>query len=108
MFIPSDIQKSLNAWDVNSLVLSWKIVLIIWSGNYACNLITWVNNLANIRLWVDNKHTCDHLVDVFIQTIKYLNGSHSSWMGPQIWPWILSRNLGDSIPTLASDGTNFP
>jgi hypothetical protein len=61
-------------------------------------------------LQVDNKNTCDHLIDASTKTINYLNGPHGEWMDPQISPWIRSRNLGDSVPTLACDGliTNLP
>ena len=31
-------------------------------------------SLANATFLVENRHTCDHLVDASIKTIKYLNG----------------------------------
>ena len=73
-------------------------------GKYARNLINWASNLANARLRVDNKDTCDHLVDASIKTIKYLNGPHGGCMGPQISPCIRSRKLIDSKLILAGDG----
>ena len=42
--------------------------------------------------------------------MKYLNGSLGGLIGPHMSPWIRSKNVGDSIPTLAGDGLifNFP
>jgi len=52
-------------------------------GHVTCNIIIWASNLANDKLRVDNKHTYDHLVDASTKTIKYVNGPHGGWMGPQ-------------------------
>ena len=50
------------------------------------------------------------LLEASINTIKYKNGPHSGYIGPRISPWIRSRNIGDSVFILASDGLmiNFP
>jgi hypothetical protein len=50
-------------------------------------------NLTNARLHVDSKHTCDHQVDVSINTMKYLNGPPNGCIISQMSPWILSKNL---------------
>ena len=55
-------------------------------------------------LRVDNRQTWDHLVDASIKTIKYLNGPEGGWIGPHMSPWILSRNLGDSLSTFIDEG----
>ena len=36
--------------------------------------MTWAINFANAWFRVDKRHTCDHLVDVSIRTMKDLNG----------------------------------
>lgn len=36
-----------------------------------------MQNLANTKERIDNKHTCDHIVDASIKITKYLNGPHS-------------------------------
>ena len=53
---------------------------------------------------VDNKQTCDHLLETSINTIKYRNGPHSGCIGQHISPWIRSRNVGDLVFILAGDG----
>ena len=100
----------MNAWNVNSPALSKQIFYIGWSGNYACNLIIWVSILANAVFLVESRQTCDHLVDASINSIKYLNGPQGGCIGPQIYPWILSKKDGDSIPIFDGDGLiiNFP
>ena len=52
----------------------------------------------------------DQHVDVSINTMKYLNGPDNGWIGPQISPWILSRNFSGSTWILKYDGlkSNFP
>jgi hypothetical protein len=67
-------------WEFIGVVKMNSFDYIIW--NYACNLIIWASNLANVRLRVDNKHTYDHIVDASIKTIKYLNGPYGGWIGP--------------------------
>lgn len=94
---------------MNSLALLIWIVLIIWFKKCAHNLIIWASNLANTMLRVDNKHTCDRIVDASIKTIKYLDGSRGGWINPQISLWSRSINLRDLIQTFVGDGliTNF-
>ena len=79
-------------------------VLIALSGKCARKWIIYVSNLANAKLRVDNKHTCDNLVDASIKTIKYLNSLHDGCMSPHISPWIRSKNAKVSYPTLVGDG----
>jgi len=42
--------------------------------------------------------------------MKYLNVPDNGWIGPQISPWILSRNFSGSALILRYDGLkiNFP
>jgi len=61
-----------------------------WALNYT-------NNFANTWLQVDNKQICDHLVDVSIKTMKYINDPHGGCIGPQISPCIHSENEIDSF-----------
>jgi hypothetical protein len=60
--------------------------------------------LANAWLRVDSKHTCDHLVDASISTMKCMNDPKVGVIGPHISPWILSRNLSGSALILRYDG----
>ena len=53
-------------------------------------------SLVNATFLIESKQACDHLVDASIKTIKYLNGSHDGFIGPQISLWILSKKDGDS------------
>jgi hypothetical protein len=48
--------------------------------------MTCVISLANAWFHVDKRHTCDHLVDASVKTIKYLNGPDNSFIDPQISP----------------------
>jgi hypothetical protein len=50
------------------------------------NRMTCVMILAKACLHVDRRHTRDHLVDVSINTMKYLNGADNGCMGPQMSP----------------------
>jgi hypothetical protein len=43
-------------------------------------------------------------MDASIRTIKYLNGPDNGFIGPQISPWILLRNLSGSTLILRGDG----
>jgi hypothetical protein len=72
--------------------------------------MTCVINLAKAWFRVDRRHTCDHLVDASMKTIKYMNGSDNGFIGPQISPRIHSRNLSGSTLILIGDGLkiNFP
>jgi len=108
--IPIDMQYSLKLFDVNSLALSKRIVLIGLSRNWALNLIIWANSHANATLRVDSKEMCDHLVHASIKTIKYLNGPLGGWIGPHISPCMRSRKARDWCPILANDGRtiSFP
>jgi hypothetical protein len=60
--------------------------------------------LAKTWFRVDNKHTCDHLVDVSINTIKYLNGPLVGCIRPHMSPHILSRKFSGSICILRGEG----
>jgi hypothetical protein len=66
--------------------------------------------LAKTWFRVDNRHTCDHLVDASINTMKYLNGPLIGCIGPHMLPCILSRNFSGSIYILRGEGLkiNFP
>jgi hypothetical protein len=60
--------------------------------------------LANPWFCVNNRHTCDHRVDVLINTMKYLNDPHDGCIGPHISPYILSRNFSGSVCILRGEG----
>jgi hypothetical protein len=66
--------------------------------------------LANAWFCVDNRHMCNHQVDVSINTTKYLNGPLISCIGPHMSPYILSRNFSGSVCILKGEGLkiNFP
>ena len=73
-------------------------------------IIIWASNLANAKFWLENKHTCDHLLDAFINTIKYLNDQLDGLIGLHVSPWIRPKNVDNLIFTLIRDGLiiNFP
>jgi len=54
-------------------------------------LINCANNLANGRLQVHKKQIRDQVVDASIKTMKYLNGPHDRFIGPQMSPCICSK-----------------
>jgi hypothetical protein len=66
--------------------------------------------LAKAWFRVNNRHTCDHLEDVSINTMKYLNGPLFNCIGPYMSPCILSRNFSGSVCILRGEGPkiNFP
>jgi hypothetical protein len=66
--------------------------------------MTCVINLAKEWFCVDNRHICDHRVDVSINIMKYLNGPHNGCIGPQISPWILLKNFSGFICILRGEG----
>jgi hypothetical protein len=66
--------------------------------------MTCVINLAKVWLHVESKYTWAHLVDASIKTMKYLKGPHNGCIGPQISPWIRSRNLNGSAWILSGEG----
>ena len=68
-------QKSSKTFEVNSAALSNQIDFIEKSRNYARNHIIKASSLANALFHVDNNEIWDHLMEVSIRTIKYLNGS---------------------------------
>jgi hypothetical protein len=72
--------------------------------------MTCVINFAKACFHVDKRRTWDHLVDASIRAMKYLNGPDKGWMGPQMSPWIRSRNFNGSACILRCDGLkiNFP
>jgi hypothetical protein len=71
----------------------------------ACAII-----LAKTWFRVDIKHTCDHLVDALINTMKYLNDPLIGCIGPHMSPYILSKNFSGSVCILRGEGLkiNFP
>ena len=42
----------------------------------------WARSLGNAAFRVDNKQTCDHLVEASTSTMKYLYGPQAGWIGP--------------------------
>jgi hypothetical protein len=66
--------------------------------------------LAKTWFHVDNKHTCDHLIDASINTMKYLNSPLVGCIGPHISPCILSMNFSGLVCVLRGEGlkVNFP
>jgi hypothetical protein len=66
--------------------------------------MTCVINLAKAWFRVNNKHTCDHRVDVSINTMKYLNDPHNGCIRPQMSPWILSRKFSGFLCILRGEG----
>ena len=60
----------------------------------------WQTNLTNIWLWVDNNHTCDHLVDASIQIIRYLNDPQYRFTDSQISPYTRLKILRDLNPQI--------
>jgi hypothetical protein len=60
--------------------------------------------LAKAWFYVDNKHTCDHLIDALINTTKYLNSPLIGCIGPYMSPCILSRNFSGSVCILRGEG----
>jgi hypothetical protein len=60
--------------------------------------------LAKTWFRVDKGHTCDHLVDASINTIKYLNDPLISCIGPHMSTCILSRNLSGLVYILRGEG----
>jgi hypothetical protein len=60
--------------------------------------------LANAWFRVDNRQTCDHRVDVLINTMKYRNDQTLiGCIGPHISSCILSRNFSCSICILRGE-----
>jgi hypothetical protein len=100
----------LNAHNENSTALSNQIDCIQFSGKLAFSLMTCAIILAKSWFHVDNRHTCDHLVDASINTMKYLNGPLIGCIGPHMSPCILSRNFSSSVCILRGEGLkiNFP
>jgi hypothetical protein len=100
----------LNARDENSITLSNRIECIWFSENFAFNLMTCAIILAKAWFFVDKRHICNHLVDVPINTMKYLNGPLIGYIGPHMSPCILSRNFSGSVYILRGEGIkiNFP
>jgi hypothetical protein len=60
--------------------------------------------LAKAWFRIDNKHTCDHLVDASINTMKYMNGPLVDCIGAHMSPCILSRNFSGSVCILRGEG----
>jgi hypothetical protein len=72
--------------------------------------MTCVTNLAKTWFCVNNRQACDHLVNVSINTMKYLNGPHNGCIILQMSHWILSRNFSGFICIMRGKGhkINFP
>jgi hypothetical protein len=77
---------------------------IQFSGKLAFSLMTCAIILAKAWFCVDNKHICDHLVDVSINIMKYLNGPLLGCIGPHMSSYILSRNFSGSVCILTGEG----
>ena len=80
------------------------------SGKFALSLIIWAISFEKAWFLVDNRSTWHHLVDASISTMKYLKGPDRGWIGPQMSPCILCRNIGDSSLIFRRDGLviSFP
>jgi hypothetical protein len=100
----------LNARDDNSVALSNRIDCIQFLGKFAFNLVTCGIILAKSWFHIYNRHTCDHLVDASINTMKYLNGPLIGCIRPHMSPYILLRNFSGSVCILRGEGLkiNFP
>jgi hypothetical protein len=94
----------LNSFDENSASLSNRIDCIQFLGKLAFNLMTCPIILAKAWFRIDNKHTCDHLVDVSINTMKYLNGPLVGCIGSHMSLCILSKNFSGSVYVLRGEG----
>jgi hypothetical protein len=66
--------------------------------------MTYAIILANAWFRVDNRHACDHRVDVSINTMKYMNGPLIGCMGPHMSPCILLRNFSGYVYILRGEG----
>jgi hypothetical protein len=66
--------------------------------------------LAKAWFCVDNRHTCDHLIDVSINTIKYLNDPLIGCIEPHMSHSILSKNFSGLVCILRGEyiKINFP
>ena len=60
---------------------------LIWRKLCMLHIIC-ANIFANIKLRDDNRHTWDHIEEVFIRTIKCLNNPLGGWQGPQIFVYV--------------------
>ena len=108
--IPNDAQYTSKLLDANFPALSILMLLIVCPEKCSRSLIIYASKCANTTLHVDNRKTWDHLQDGSTSTIKYRNGPLDRCIRPQISPWILCKNAGDSKSTLLSDGfiMSFP
>jgi len=61
-------------------------------------------------LQIDNKQTCDYLVDASIKTMKYLNDPHDGCIRPQNHIVLIPKDDIDSFLKFSSDSLiiNFP
>ena len=84
--------------------------LILEYGKLALNLNIWKINRANAWFLLERRHTWLHFVEALIITMKYRNGPDRWLIGPQISPWILSRNDSGSSLTFSFEGLviSFP
>jgi len=74
------------------------------SRNYTRCLIICVVNLINETFQLESKQTRDHLLNISINTIKYLKNSYGGWIGPHISLWILLGKDDNSITTFDGNG----
>ena len=57
-------------------------------------------SIAKTTFLIEGRQTCDHIVETSIKTIKLRKGPSDGWMGPHLFPCILSKKTGDSNVTL--------
>jgi hypothetical protein len=93
----------LNACDDNSVSLSNRIDCIQFLEKFAFNIVTCAIILTKAWFHVYNRHTCDHLVDVSINTMKYLNDPLIGCIGLHMSPCILLRNFNGSVCILRGE-----
>jgi hypothetical protein len=93
----------MNARDENSAALPNQIDCIRFSGKIAFSLMTCAIILVKAWLCVNNSHTCDHLVDASINTMKYINDPLIGCIGPHMLSCTLLRNFSDSVCILRGE-----
>jgi hypothetical protein len=61
-------------------------------------------------VYVDNRHTCDQLIDASINIMKHLNDPLIGCIRPHMSHYIISRNFSGSVCILRGEGLqiNFP
>jgi hypothetical protein len=92
-------------WEFCNIVQ--RIDCIWYLGKLAFNLITWPIILAKAWSCIASRHTRDHHIDASINSMKYLNVLDNGWIGPQLSPWIHSRNFSSFVCILTSKVSSF-